>query len=176
MERFRNAQDKYTPVHDRDLHRWAVEANKKLPMPLANFKASPSYIFYLKQSNRIVSRKINKFVKKGHLRDMEQVMREGAAFVEHIRPKITEFGPENTYNADQSGFNLELRFGRTLAQKGVKKVEVIAQSLSALTHSYTIMPVMSAAGKLLSPLFILLKEPNGCFPQKGVFNVSYPVL
>ena len=80
-----------------------------------------------------------------------------------VLPYIKNNGPNTVYNTDQSGFNLELHSGRTLDIKGVKGVEAITQSKSAMTHSYTIQPTISASGKLLSPLFIVLKEPSGSF-------------
>lgn len=85
---------------------------------------------------------------------------------------MARFGSEHTYNSDQSGFNLEIRSGRTLAPIGVKHVEVVAQSLASLTHSYTIMPTITATGRLLSPLLIVMKEAGGEFPARGVFQVS----
>lgn len=68
---------------------------------------------------------------------------------------------------------MEFHSGRTLAQKGSKKVESIVQNISATTHSYTIQPTISADGRLLSPLFIVLKEPSGTFGprvQETLFN------
>lgn len=47
--------------------------------------------------------------------------------------------------------------GRTLAIKGSKKVEAVVQSISSLTHSYTIMAGVTMDFKLL-PLYILFKE------------------
>ena len=35
-----------------------------------------------------------------------------------------------------------------------------------MTHSYTIMPIISMAGKLLSPLFIVCQEQSGKFGEK----------
>jgi len=64
------------------------------------------------------------------------------------------------YNSDQDGFQLELHAGRTLTKKGVKKAESVAQLTSAITHSYTIQPIISADSRLLSPLLIMLKEPS----------------
>lgn len=46
---------------------------------------------------------------------------------------------------------------------GVKTIEAAAQSMSSLTHSYTIMPMISANGELISPLYIVLKESTGNF-------------
>jgi len=62
-------------------------------------------------------------------------------------------------------FNLELYSGHSLAIEGTKKVKYMAQSISATTHSYTI-PTISVDGRLLSPLFIVLKEPTGSFGPK----------
>ena len=51
--------------------------------------------------------------------------------------------------------------GRTLANQGSKKIECVFQSISSTTHSYTIQPTISADGKLLSPLYLVLKEIGG---------------
>ena len=95
------------------------------------------------------------------------------SFIESVKFQITLYGIENIYNSDQSGFQLELHAGRTLARKGSKKVESVVQS--ATTHSYTIQPTISADGRLLSPLFIVLKEDSGTFGprvQETMFTVS----
>jgi len=64
---------------------------------------------------------------------------------------------------NQSGFQLELHASCTLAEKGVKKVESVAQSTSAITlyDSYTIQPIISVDGRLLSPLLIVLTGLSG---------------
>jgi len=56
-----------------------------------------------------------------------------------------------------------LHAGRTLAYKGTKRIESVVQSKTAVTHSYTIQPIVSADDMLLSPLFIVLKEVSGTF-------------
>ncbi|XP_036138898.1 uncharacterized protein LOC118644430 [Monomorium pharaonis] len=87
----------------------------------------------------------------------------------------SRFGVENIYNSGQSGFQLEFHSGCTLAPKFIKNVESIVQSTSATTHSYTIQPTISADGRLLSPLFIVLKEITGTFSprvQETLFNAS----
>ncbi|TMS33046.1 hypothetical protein L596_000829 [Steinernema carpocapsae] len=62
---------------------------------------------------------------------------------------------QKVYNSDQTRLQLELRAGRTLATKGVKKVEVVVQRKNALTHSLT---VISSAGQLQLPLFVCFQE------------------
>jgi len=82
---------------------------------------------------------------------------------------------EEIYNADESDFNLEIHSGRTLAKSGVKTVEAIIQSVPSMTHSYTIMPIISASGRLLSPLYIVLKESTGTFGPRVQETLFRPV-
>ena len=74
---------------------------------------------------------------------------------------VDMLGHENCVNADQSGFQLEMHGGRTLDFQGVRKVEIIAQSKNSLNHSYTVLPMMSASGKLVGPLYLVLQETSG---------------
>jgi len=85
-------------------------------------------------------------------------------FIENVKYYIERYGIENVYNLDQSGFQLELHAGRILTEKGVKKVKSVPQSTSAITHNYTIQPIISA-GRLLFPLLIMLKEPGTLGPR-----------
>jgi len=57
----------------------------------------------------------------------------------------------------------------------VKTVEAIVQSVSSTTHSYTIMPIISASGRLLSPLYIVLKESTGTFGPRVQETLFRPV-
>ena len=89
----------------------------------------------------------------------------GVAFVKSVKPLILN-KLNSTYNTDQSGFNYELHSGRTLEVVGIKHISAKVQSLSALTHSYTIQPTISADGILLTPLFVILQEKDGKFGPK----------
>jgi hypothetical protein len=64
------------------------------------------------------------------------------------------------------GIQLEMASGRTLAFQGEKKVEAVVQSKNATTHSLTVQPLISASGKLSTPVLTCFYEPNGppqCF-------------
>lgn len=160
-------------VHDIDLQKWALQAKKEIGHEDIRFKASRDWLWKFKKSHRIVSRKINKFVTRKTIED-EQVLRINAEnFVNEIKPYIQKYGVENIYNSDQSGFQLEIHSGRTLTIEGTKQVECVVQSVSSTTHSYTIQPTINADGKLLSPLFIVLKEGKGEFGpivEKNLFR------
>ena len=76
--------------------------------------------------------------------------------------------------SDQSGFQMEMHSGRTLNNCGDKKIKCCVESVWATTHSYTIQPLISADGKLLSPLFIVLKETTRAFGQRVLKNILKP--
>lgn len=158
---FVNSIDSGAIIHDLDLQRWALQANTDIG--LENFKASRHWVWNFKRTYKIVSRKINKFITRSYGTDTEQLKEIASTFVNNAKDHIGQVGIDNTFNADESGFNLELHSGRTLAVQGTKSVTAVAQSISATTHSYTILPTISASGKLLSPLFIVLKEHSGSF-------------
>ena len=83
-----------------------------------------------------------------------------------VTPLIHDMGMNNVYNTDQSGFTYELHSGRTFEIRGERKVEWIVQSKNACSHSFNIMPTVSADGELISSLYIVLQETNGNFgPQ-----------
>jgi len=51
----------------------------------------------------------------------------------------------------------------TLSDVGESKTEISVTSLNAITHSYTIQPVISFEGKLMGKLLLCLQETNGKF-------------
>ena len=110
-----------------------------------------------------MSRQITKFVTKRHVAE-EEVLRERAAqFVKEVRKCTEKVGGDSVYNPDQSEFNLEFHSGRTLDFRGSKATMAEAQSLNSLTHSYTMQLVVSADGRLLPILLIVLQEMGGKF-------------
>ncbi|GAU93974.1 hypothetical protein RvY_05824 [Ramazzottius varieornatus] len=59
------------------------------------------------------------------------------------RSRIAEYGLDCLWNADQSGFEYDMRPGRTLETAGVKHVEAIIQSENSMTHGHTKMMAVS---------------------------------
>ncbi|OQV14585.1 hypothetical protein BV898_11204 [Hypsibius exemplaris] len=80
-------------------------------------------------------------------------------------------------NADQSGCEYETHSGRTLHTRGLKKMRACVQSITKMTHSYTIMVTIDANDKLRSPLFIVMQEITGNSfgpqVQQGLFTDLY---
>ena len=97
------------------------------------------------------------------LEDDEKLKSIAQKFVQEVKPLVKEYGPDNVYNSGEGGFQLEIHSGRSLACEGQKQVECIVQSVLSTTYSYTRQPTVIANGRLLSPLFIVLKEKDGQF-------------
>ena len=163
LNEFRSAVNTGRIVHDRDLRRWALKAYNDEGNKNILFKASRSWVNNCKKVHHIVSRKIRKFLTRKTLEDDEKLKTIAQKFVQEVKPLVKEYGPENVHNSGESGFQLEIHSGRSLASEGPKKVECVVQSVSSKTHSYTIQPTVTANGRLLSPLFIVLKEKYGQF-------------
>ena len=72
--------------------------------------------------------------------------------------------PSCILNADQSGFAKQLHSNRTLAPVGVRKVTRVVQAVASTTHSYTVLPIIFADGRLHPKLFVVFAEPKGQFP------------
>jgi len=88
---------------------------------LSDFHASGSWLKNFKDAHSIVSRKINKVVTAKQLRDDDALIKSADDFVAEIREEMATIGPENVLNSDQSGFNLEMRSGRTQTYRGKKR-------------------------------------------------------
>ena len=161
LDKFQTAIDQGSLIHDIDIRRWALEAKEKANLP--TFKTGHTWIMNFKKVHNIVSRKVTKFVSRSAQQDKQHLHLTSSEFVNQVKPYIDTHNPSNVYNADESGFNLEIHSCRTLTPRGGKTIEASVQSVSSITHSYTILPTISASGQLLSPLFMVLKETTGEF-------------
>ena len=167
--KFLISRNKGYPVRDYNIKQWSMICAKEKNYTF--FKASKKWVDNFKHKFNIGSRKITRFrssVTEAREEDLHEKLPE---FIEDVREKIEEIGAENVYNTDQSGFNIEIAPSRTLSHIGEKATESIVQSLSATTHSYTIQPIISASGKLLSPLLINLQEVKGFFGERVQRNM-----
>lgn len=159
FERFKTARDRQNTVTDGDLRDWAIRIASE--MKIADFQASSTWLSRFKKSYRIRSRKITTFTSKNRVQQLPLTENIIGKFIADVKTKLAVIPTTAVYNADQSGFVKELRAHRTLSFRGEKKTESVAQSMNAMTHSYTIMPVISMSGVLFPQLYICLQEHQG---------------
>jgi hypothetical protein len=171
LDRFRSARNNNLPVHDLDVKRWAL--SKAKTENIDGFKASSYWLLNFKKRNGISSRKVTKFVSHREVVDKSIIKQTADDFVAEATKHIPKYKLDFVLNADQSGFNYEMPSNRTLSYEGEKATYLSVKSLNAISHSYTVMPIISAAGQLLSPVFICLQEPTSRFPiTRAVFSAS----
>lgn len=166
-----DAEYRTSTIHDVTIKQWALQSARS--RGVHDFKASSGWLHNFKKKFGITSRKITIVTTTKKLDRETDIMAEAEMFVEKVREKIQLHSPSHVFNSDQSGFNLEMYNGRTLARRGEKSISTVVQSIPSTTHSYTIMPTVSAEGELLSPLRIVLKEKNGVFGsvvKKRIFS------
>jgi hypothetical protein len=121
FNKLKSAREKYLPIHDIDLNRWALEIGIEVGLSRDEFKASDSWIFQFKSKFGASSRRITKFVTKRQFVSQEEVENKSISFTLECRDKCTNFDRNNIINFDQSGFNYELTIPRTLSLVGEKR-------------------------------------------------------
>ncbi|PIC13293.1 hypothetical protein B9Z55_027916 [Caenorhabditis nigoni] len=157
-------------LHDSVLRFLISEIIKKNNIQIENFVGSDSWLNGWKRRFGISSRKITKFVSQVRHKNRDQIERDSKEFVSSTNQILPLYHPSNVYNADQSGFQLEMSTARTLTFTGSRHVHCTVQNVSSTTHSYTVLPLISASGKLHPKIFVTLKEKNGTFPKCGHFT------
>lgn len=132
-------------------------------MNFPTFKASSWWIHTWKIKHKIVSRKVIKILSRKDISDLPNVSTKVDDYRTSIKNEISKFHPADVWNTDQSGFNIELLFGRTLEHKGSKQVFASINQSHSQSHSYTIQPMISLDGAYSEKLLIVWQEREGVF-------------
>lgn len=165
-EQFQEARSKLQRVNDRLLRQWAVKL-KNERFPNLRFKASESWVRNFKHRHSIVSRTITHKVGRDYWKKQDNLANSADNFVAEVRQIIEEEGysPEEVFNFDQTRFDKEPHSHRTHAIRGDAQVKAVVGSINATTHSYCVMPLISMAGDVLEPLYLLSQEAGGHWPK-----------
>lgn len=165
LQQFTLGVENHIMMHDRDLCRWAIAKAYENAEARYKFKASKKWLYNFKIENSIVSRKVTKFTKRNYSDEERRTEYIAADFVKNFLVLSRNYMPKHIFNTDQCGINIELVSGRTLDFVGTKQVSKTVGSVSATTHSYTIQPIISKDGQLLSPLYVCWQQPKGVFGE-----------
>ena len=112
-----------------------------------------------------MSRKITKFVSTRENIGKAEIRQNAEKFIVDIKILISKYTLNSVLNTDQSSFNYELVSNRTLSFSGEKNTNALVRSSNAISHSYTVMPIITATGEFLSPVLICLQEASERFPK-----------
>lgn len=156
--KFDDARTAMSPVHDHNLRQWALEEAAKVGLAT---RIGPTWIFAWKKRQGIVSRKVSKVWPTSKIRRAAEIELEAAIFRHDVLEKSAEYDHHMILNTDQSGFQYEYYTGRTLSYRGEHSTPIAIRSMNMTTHSYTIMPTLSASGRLQTPLYLCTQEVDG---------------
>jgi hypothetical protein len=84
-----------------------------------------------------------------------------ARFVTEVKAEMQYYNPAEIINTDQVGLEKELHCTRTVSYQGEKLTVAAVKSKNAITHSYTLQPMIKLAGEVVGPIYLCLKEPTG---------------
>ena len=104
---------------------------------------------------------MTKFVTKHALDDTDEIEQLASQFVKQAKVEMERYSPEEIMNTDQVGLEKELHSTRTLSCQGEKLTVAAVKSQNAITHSYTVQPIINLADEVVGPMYLCLKEPNG---------------
>lgn len=172
-ENYRAARDSCAAVHDRDLKRWAIRKARELNLIM--FKASDTWIKSFKRKNNIGNRRVTRFITFNHERKQVEIENSACEFQKDFAEQIMpNFRPEQIMNTDQIGFQYEMHRDRTLSDIGERSTFVRAVNQRAISHSYTVQPLINMAGKIASTFMIVFQERTGSFGPRVWSNLVKP--
>ena len=93
----------------------------------------------------------------------DAILASQLAFVEKFGATRRFYPDSSIWNFDQSPFNYEFTADRTLSWAGERDTIVAVDQPNKVTHSYTIQPIISRAGRPVGKLLICLQERGGAF-------------
>ncbi|KMQ83430.1 hypothetical protein RF55_20074, partial [Lasius niger] len=161
--RFCDLREAGALLRDHDLRQLSLEIAQELAIPIEKFVASPSWLVKFKNRHRIKKRKITHFYTHRQLMCLDEIQKAGTDYVNQVNSILPRYKPEFVFNCDQSGFQREIHRNITLEIKRSKNIYGKVHNLNALTHSYTIMPLIKLSGELGPKLYIVIQEPKGQF-------------
>lgn len=171
-EKLIEAREKYLPLHDIDLQRWALKASRELGYD--GFRASEFWIRIFKNKHRICSRKITNIITRREILNSDEILQSEEDFIKLFNKLAPKFQQSEIFNTDQVGIEKEQYSTRTLSYQGERKTFGVVKSKNATTHSYTVQPMISLDGRLIGPMFLCLQEPDGKMGERVKKNLFQP--
>ena len=96
----------------------------------------------------------------------EEIKKSADQFVSDVRALFPKYNEEFVLNIDQSDLEFEIHSNRTLSHQGEKTTLSAVRSINETTHGYTVQSMIRLSGKIVGPIYLCLKEPNGRMSDK----------
>ena len=127
FNKFQKAREKYLPIHDRDLKRWAIQESRKINL---QFNASKYWINKFKKDHRILTRHVTKtkIVTSRKINQRLNIQKSFAEFRVNVNNELENYEKREVVNFDQMGINHEIYSKRTLSHCGEKETLISVNS------------------------------------------------
>ncbi|CAF4035161.1 unnamed protein product [Rotaria sordida] len=112
-------------------------------------------------------------VEKYVLSNLQNIL-DARNWIESKRTLISKYSSDQILNSDHCSFQKEYVSPLTLSFTGERTIEAAIKRKHNVTHSYTVQPVTSAAGRLLNKFLLVLKEREDEFGSIVVKNMIIP--
>jgi hypothetical protein len=116
------ARERYLPIHDIDLQRWALKASRELGFD--DFQASEFWIRTFKNRHKICSRKITNIITKREMLNSDEILKSEEDFIKLFNKLSPKYKEAKIFNTDQVGIEKEQYSTRTLSFKVNEKLLV----------------------------------------------------
>ena len=161
IKQFAEARSNLEQVTTRILQQWAMQFAHELGCD--QFIASERWAQKFKQKYNIRQRKITRYVAKGEVTSMENILEAANKFQNTVKALYKNYPEDLVLNTDQIGCQYQSTIARTLSIRGVKSVPVKTGNINKITHSYTAQYTLTTSGKLVPRVFVCLQETKNEF-------------
>jgi len=118
------------------------------------------------------TRKVTNYIGRSERDKAHEIAASIADFRQRYRKISCLYSKEAIFNFDQTGFQYEPADLRTLSLKGERDTNLLLDSRTKHTHSYTVQPMVARDGTLFPRVLIVLSECNGVFGPKIAEHIA----
>ncbi|KAL5948427.1 uncharacterized protein MD21A_iyMicDemo21aOGSv2.0-000273 [Microplitis demolitor] len=168
-EQYVDLRKNFQTLNEHDFINLALRTHERLvgDNSSAKFQASRAWFHQFILRHRLTSRAITKNRTRVQIEAAENRATILKEFILKIRNNIKIYGAGNVWNADESGFKYETSAKKTYDDVGRKVIFGFTEQEQWTRYNHTIFPVISAGGKLMSKMLIVLREPKYESKNKG---------
>lgn len=163
LERFDEARAAGRTVHGYNIRRWGLELADELNLPRSYFMGGHTWLFKLKKSGGIGSRKITELYSRRQETQQDVIDHRIDQFLSDYDRRQIAYRPSRIINMDQTPFNYEPTNKRTLSYIGERDTRCRVDQMNKATHSFTSQPMITRDGRVFGKLLLVMQEPTGSF-------------
>lgn len=158
LSRIASHREAGLPVHGYNIRRWGMELANDYNISRQFFRASPTWLYKLKKTGRIGSRKVTEYISRSENNQQDIIDCRIDQFLSDYERISPHFSRRLIINMDQTGFDYEITNQRTLSYIGERDTRLNVDQKNKISHSFTAQPMITRDGKTFGKLLLVLQE------------------